>query len=64
MSKNEIKAAEYRDRAAASTTLAVASLLDRVRERHEAAAERWSDLARLIERAGQHPAAALPMTGA
>lgn len=64
MSKNQIKAAEYRDRANAASTLAEACVLDRMRERHEAAAERWSDLARLIERTGQPAAAPLPMTGA
>jgi hypothetical protein len=64
MSKNQLKAAEYRDRANASSTLAEACVLDRMRERHEAAAERWSDLARLIERAGQAPAAPLETTGA
>jgi len=64
MLKNQLKAAEYRDRAAASFTLAGACVLDRVRERHEAAAERWSDLARLIERTGQPPATTLQTTGA
>jgi hypothetical protein len=64
MLKNQIKAAEYRDRAAAAFTLAGACVLDRVRERHEAAAERWTDLARLIERTGQPTEKTLQPTGA
>lgn len=63
MSKNEIKAAEYRDRANASSTLAEACVLDRMRERHEAAAERWTNLALLVERQVK-PAATLQTTGA
>ena len=50
MSKNQLRADEYRGRAAEATALAVAAILDRVRERHEAAAARWMDLARLNER--------------
>ena len=64
MLKNQLKAAEYRDRAAEASTLAGACILDRVRERHEAAAERWTDLARLIERPGHARASSLRMTGA
>jgi hypothetical protein len=62
--KNQVRAAEYRDRAAAAFTLAGASVLDRVRERHEAAGERWTDLARLVERPTQSRATSQPMTGA
>lgn len=50
MSSNQLRADEYRGRAAEATALAGASILDRVRERHEAAAVRWTDLARLNER--------------
>ena len=64
MSKNQLKAAEYRDRATASSTLAEACVLDRMRERHEAAAERWTDLARLVERQGQPSATPAQTTGA
>jgi hypothetical protein len=62
MSKNQLKAAEYRDRAAQESTLAEACVLDRVRERHEAAAERWTDLARLVDRADRPTP--VSMTGA
>lgn len=44
------RAAEYRGRAMAATALAEASPLDNVRERHEAAAARWLDLAEMDER--------------
>ena len=50
MSKNQLRADEYRGRAADATALADAALLANVRERHEAAAARWTDLARLNER--------------
>jgi len=64
MLRNRLKAAEYRDRAAQASRLAGACILDRVRERHEAAAERWADLARSIERPVHVRAASLPMSGA
>ena len=44
------RALEYRGRALEASTLAKAAVLDRVRERHEAAAARWGDLAQLNER--------------
>lgn len=50
MSKNQLRADEYRGRAADATALADAAILANVRERHEAAAARWTDLARLNER--------------
>jgi hypothetical protein len=48
--KRQIQAAEYRDRALAASALAAASLLDRVREKHEEAAARWWSLVALSER--------------
>lgn len=48
--KRQERAVEYRSRALAAQVLAEASLLANVRERHEAAAARWRDLAELDER--------------
>jgi len=50
MSKTELRADEYRGRAAEATASAGAAILTNVRERHEAAAARWIDLALLNER--------------
>lgn len=50
MPNNQLRAEEYRGRAAEATACADAAMLDNVRERHEAAAARWTDLARLNER--------------
>jgi hypothetical protein len=50
MLKSHIKADEYRGRAIDSAALAEASVLDRVREKHELAAARWTELAGLQER--------------
>lgn len=50
MHKTQLKAAEYRCRASEATALADASLLHRVREKYEAAAARWMDLALLSDR--------------
>ncbi|HEY3800456.1 MAG TPA: hypothetical protein VGL58_19055 [Caulobacteraceae bacterium] len=47
--KRQARAAEYRDLALAATALAEASGLDHVREKHERAAARWSELAALDE---------------
>lgn len=50
MSKSQLKSDEYRGRAAEAMALADAAVLANVRERHEASAARWTDLARLNER--------------
>lgn len=50
MLKRQARAAEYQGRALAADTLAAASALDRVREKHEAAAAQWRALAALNER--------------
>jgi|HubBroStandDraft_3_1064219.scaffolds.fasta_scaffold2595399_1 hypothetical protein len=47
--KRQARAAEYHDLAQKSAALAAASPLDRVREKHEAAALRWSLLATMDE---------------
>ncbi len=44
------RAGEYRSKAQVATTLAVASVLAQVRERHEAAAFAWTELAETEER--------------
>ena len=55
MQKRQIKAAEYRARALDASTNAATSLLDRVREKHQIAADRWSLLAALNERDAASP---------
>lgn len=50
MIPGQLRVAEYRVRAEEATALALESSLERVRERHEAAAARWHALASLIER--------------
>ena len=47
--KWQIRAAEYRRLATESLVLAEASVLDHVREKHELASIRWTDLAALDE---------------
>lgn len=47
--KRQAKAAEYHALALDASALAAASLLDRVREKHETAADRWRRLAALNE---------------
>lgn len=47
--RRQVKAAEYRDRASDASALAVASMLAHVREKHETAAARWTQLAALNE---------------
>lgn len=71
MLKAELKAAEYRSRAQEASALADASLLERVREKYEVAAARWTDLALLNERQSRAPRPptpgifeAAPVTGA
>lgn len=49
MLKRQVKAAEYRARALDASAHAEASMLDRVREKHEVAADRWRHLAALNE---------------
>jgi len=57
MTNNQLRADEYRGRAADATASADSATLDNVRDRHVAAAARWTDLARLNERhAGQRTA--------
>jgi len=72
MTNNQLRADEYRGRAADATANADAATLDNVRDRHVAAAARWTDLARLNEcHAGQRTVetklslmlAALPASG-
>jgi len=53
--KRHVRAADYRERALESVARAEASVLDRVRERHEAAAARWRELAALSERVAPTP---------
>ena len=50
--KRQTRAAEYHGRALEASALAEASPLDRVREKHEAAAARWRELASLSEATG------------
>jgi hypothetical protein len=45
MLRSEIRAAEYRAKALEASTLAQASVLRRVRDRHRLAAAAWTDLA-------------------
>jgi hypothetical protein len=59
MQKRHVRAEEYRRLALQSATLAEASALDHVREKHERAAAQWLNLAELDERSnGPTPAAA------
>ena len=51
MLAREVRAAAYHCRALEASDLAAASLLDRVREKHEVAAARWRLLAAMNERA-------------
>jgi hypothetical protein len=48
-SKFDLKALEYRARAEEATTAARACTLDRIREQHELAAARWTELAEAEE---------------
>jgi hypothetical protein len=50
-----VRAAEYRRLAVAASTLAEASVLGRVREKHEFAAASWLALAALDERESDGP---------
>jgi len=63
MLKRQARAAEYHGRALDASALAVASPLDRVRERHEAAAARWRALAALSERVAPVPVVRSPAAG-
>jgi hypothetical protein len=47
--RRQVRAAEYRDKASQATDLARASALANVREKHEVAAAKWSQLAALSE---------------
>jgi hypothetical protein len=49
MLAREVRAAAYHCRALEESDLAAASILDRVREKHEAAAARWRELAAMNE---------------
>ncbi len=50
MSRKQTRADEYRRLADVATALAEASPLDNVREKHELAAEKWTNLAKLDDR--------------
>lgn len=50
MSKSQIRAEDYRDKARNAAALAGSSVLDHVREKHERAAAVWTGLADLEER--------------
>lgn len=50
--KRQVRAAEYRNRASEAFGLATSSLLAHVRDKHQAAALRWNELAALSERDG------------
>lgn len=47
--RRQVRAAEYRDKASLASDLAQASVLAHVREKHEVAAAKWSQLAALSE---------------
>lgn len=51
MLARDVRAAAYHCRALEASELAAASILDRVREKHEVAAARWRVLAAMDERA-------------
>ena len=53
--KRQIRSAEYRDLAAQATSLAQASPLPHVRQKHELSAAKWTDLAELDERESTIP---------
>jgi hypothetical protein len=60
MRKKQVRAAEYRLLAQAADALAEASPLAHVREKHEQAAARWTELALLDERSAQTPIGPTP----
>ena len=60
--RQRLAADQYREKAAEALALAGAATLERVRERHENAAETWRKLAVLYERTSllQHPPMPIP----